>query len=210
MSALALDHLVYAAADVPAAVAAVEARFGVRPALGGHHIGVGTYNHLLALGGGTYLEIIGPDPGQPTPSGPLPFGLGLGRPDRLAGFAVRASDLAHVAASAREAGYDPGEVRDMQRATPDGAVLRWQLATRWDQPFDGLVPFLIDWFDTPHPSTSSPTGCTLAELRLVHPDAGGVRAAYRALGLDLSVSEGPQPGLVAVIDTPKGRCELSS
>lgn len=203
-----LDHIVYATADVAGAADRLGELFGVRAELGGRHLGLGTYNQLLGLGGGTYLEIIGPDPDQSPTDRPMPFGLGEGRPDRVAGFAVGVSGLAAVVESARAKGYDPGEVREMQRATPDGEVLRWQLATRFDQPFDGVVPFLIDWLDTPHPSTMAPQGCRLVELRLAHPDVAGVQAAHRALGLSLAVSGGPKATLTALIATPSGEVEL--
>ena len=39
---------------------------------------------------------------------------------------------------------------------------------------DGLVPFLIDWKDSPHPSASTPQGCTLVSLRGEHPDPAAV------------------------------------
>jgi hypothetical protein len=70
-----IDHLVYAAPDLATAVADVAERFGVRAQAGGKHIGLGTHNALLALGPQTYLEIIAPDPGQPEPSLPRPFGV---------------------------------------------------------------------------------------------------------------------------------------
>ena len=65
-----IDHLVYAVPDLAAGVAEVEERFGVRARAGGRHIGLGTHN-----GARTYLEIIAPDPGQPEPSMPRPFGV---------------------------------------------------------------------------------------------------------------------------------------
>jgi hypothetical protein len=45
-----IDHLVYAVPSLPAAIADVAERFGVRAQAGGKHIGLGTHNALLALG----------------------------------------------------------------------------------------------------------------------------------------------------------------
>ena len=59
-----VDHLVYATPDVEQSVAELEARLGVRASPGGQHLGLGTYNALLALGEACYLEIVGPDPLQ--------------------------------------------------------------------------------------------------------------------------------------------------
>jgi hypothetical protein len=223
-----IDHIVYAAVDLDAAVQDVARRFGVHPAPGGRHVGVGTRNHLLSLANGTYLELIGPDPSQTMPPGAaLPFGIHelTGGP-RLVGFALAvgrgatAGDgegaqgaggavgggIDAVVARARAAGHDPGAVHDMQRATPDGGLLSWKLTLGTSH--DGLVPFLIDWLDSPHPSTTTPTGATLVALRAEHPDPAPVIAAHRALGWEMDVTRGPVPALFATIDTPNGRLEL--
>jgi hypothetical protein len=122
-----IDHLIYRAPDLARAVADVEERFGVRAQAGGKHIGLGTHNALLALGPRTYLEIIAPDPSQPQPSVPRPFGLDRAGRGGLAGWAIACPDIDAAVAGARSRGYDPGEITGMQRATPAGAVLRWRL-----------------------------------------------------------------------------------
>jgi Glyoxalase-like domain len=83
-----IDHPIYGPPGLADAVADVEERFGVRAHAGGQHIGLGTHNALLALGPRSYLEIIAPDPGQPEPSVPRPFGLdGVSR-GGLVGWAI--------------------------------------------------------------------------------------------------------------------------
>jgi hypothetical protein len=206
MPGLAVDHIVYATRDVPRAVEDLAGRLGAQPAAGGRHVGRGTHNYLLSLGEGPYLEIIGPDPDQPDPPGARPFGVDSLGADRLVGFAVKCADIPATVARARERGYDPGDGHTMTRATPDGGLLEWELTS--GPGFDGLVPFLIDWKDSPHPSATSPGGATLVGLRGEHPAPDAVRAALAALGVDLEVTEGPGPALVATLDTPRGRLEL--
>lgn len=203
-----IDHLVYAAPDLTEGVEAIERLTGVRPAAGGKHVGMGTHNALLGLGERVYLEVIAPDPDQPTPTRPLPFGLAsLTRP-RLAAWAASTTDLDGLVESARTAGYDPGVAVSMLRRRPDGALLEWRLALR-EQPFgDGLVPFVIDWGDSPHPADSAPQGCRLVSLRGEHPDPGPVRSALEALACDFPMTLGLTPALVAVLETPQGTVEL--
>jgi hypothetical protein len=95
-----IDHLIYAVPSLPAAMADVAERFGVRAQAGGRHIGLGTHNALLALGPRTYLEIIAPDPEQPEPSMPRPFGVDGVTGGGLAGWALGCDDTEHPAASA--------------------------------------------------------------------------------------------------------------
>ena len=195
-----IDHLIYAAPDLPAAVADLEERFGVRARAGGSHPGRGTRNALLALGARTYLEIIAPDPGQPAPPGPRPFGLDDLSRGRLAGWTLACDDIDAAIARARSRGYDPGEAADGERTTPDGTALRWR-ATPYATAGD-LVPFLISWGDTAHPATSAPGGLTLEAFHLEHPDPPSRAPLLTALGADVQIRPAPRAALIARLSGP--------
>jgi hypothetical protein len=201
-----IDHLVYAVPDLAAAVAEVEERFGVRAQAGGKHIGLGTRNALLALGTQTYLEIIAPDPGQPRPSMPRPFGVDDVRRGGLAGWALACDDIDAAVAQARSHGYDPGEAADGQRAGPTGTVLRWRLTL--NAMAGGLIPFLISWDDTEHPARSAPHGLTLEAFHLEHPDPASLALPLTALGADVEIRPAGTAALIAHLSGPNGSMVL--
>jgi hypothetical protein len=203
-----LDHLAYAVPDVDAASDWLGRATGVWPVPGGRHLGLGSRNALAGLGDGAYLEVIGPDPDQEMDLTAHPFGLADLTEPRLVTWAVRAAGIDDRVRMARERGYDAGRIESLERQRPDGTVLRWRLTRLPSLPFDGVVPFLIDWGDSPHPSESSPGGLRLNELLGVHPEPDAVQSALRALDIDLEVIEGPTPSLRALIDGPGGRVEL--
>lgn len=204
-----LDHLVYAAPALDDAVREVAERLGINPSPGGRHSGRGTRNYLLSLGSGAYLEIIGPDPDQPDPPDPRPFGVDELQGPRLAGWAVKAPDIERRVADARSAGYDPGPVQPMTRTQPDGTVLHWRLTTGGRQASPDLIPFLIDWGDTSHPSETSSQGASLVEFRAESPQPESVEAKLRALGVTLDVRPGERPLLIARLAGPGGEMTLS-
>jgi len=198
-----VDHLIYAAPDLVAAVADLEHRFGVRAQAGGQHIGLGTHNALLALGPRTYLEIVAPDPGQPEPSVPRPLRVGDVISGRLVGWALAYTDIDRAVAAARRRGYDPGEVGDGHRVGPTGTELRWRATA--SALAEDLIPFLICWGDTEHPARSAPPGLILQSLRIEHPDPASLTPKLIALGADIDVTRTPAPALVASLSGPRGR-----
>lgn len=217
-----IDHLVYGAPELAAAVAWLEELLGVAAAAGGRHEGRGTHNALLALGEDAYLEVIAPDPSQPAPSGPRPFGLDHLAERRLVTFAVHAAshpaDLDHRSAPPRlerwrrralERGYDPGPVKTGGRRRLDGTELSWHVCQHTELPFGGAVPFLIDWGATRSPAVTAPAGCRLLELEVGHPQPAAVRAALRALDVAVPVRSSPAPLLQATLTTPRGRVLLA-
>jgi hypothetical protein len=197
-----VDHLIYAAPELTAAVADLEERFGVRAQAGGRHVGLGTHNALLALGPRTYLEIIAPDPAQPEPSMRRPFGVDDLRSGMLVGWALACDDIDRAVAEARSHGYDPGEPGDGQRVGAAGVVLRWRATG--SALAGALVPFLICWGDTEHPASSAPRGLSLMSLRIEHPDPRSLAPALAALGADIEVTSAAVPALVAHLSGPAG------
>ena len=203
-----VDHLVYATPDLNRGVEALEKLLGVRATPGGQHPGRGTRNALITLGPATYLEIIAPDPEQPHPKTPRPFGIdGLKEP-RLVAWAAKGDDLDRLKDEASRNGARLGEVISGSRRRTDGVLLSWRYTDPQTVLADGLVPFFIDWGQSPHPARTAAQGASLIALRAEHPDAQRVQRLLRELGLDLPVQKGATPALVAIIDAPRGRVEL--
>jgi len=204
-----LDHLVYATPNLIAAVRDVEQRLGVLPSTGGQHVAWGTRNYLLMLGGGSYLELIGPDEDQPNFQGVRPFGLSVLERACLVSWAWRVDGIQARIEDSRAKGYDPGPVHSMGRRRPDGVLVRWELTDVPGDTVPALVPFLIDWGDSPHPSLTAARGATLVEFHGESPNAQPVRAALDALGVTLTLQQGNQTRLMATIQGPAGRVTLS-
>ena len=193
---VSLDHLVYAVRDLDAGIAAIERLIGVRATPGGKHTGRGTHNALLSLGTSSYLEIIAPDPDQPTPERPRPFGIDRLREPRLVTWAARVTDIEERVQRAIAAGYEPGPVMPMSRRLPDGSELRWRLTVPPKLGGDGLTPFLIQWdAGATHPSQTAAGGALLSDLQGEHPDPDAVQRMLGALGVDLTVTESARPAL---------------
>ncbi len=149
-----MDHIVYGVPPrLMQAVAWFAGLTGVQPVSGGSHEGMGTANFLVGLGAGVYLEIIGPDPDQPQPAGGRWFGIDRLTTSRIVTWAIRTADINGSVAAAKALGYDPGQPASMSRRTDAGDVLRWRLTPPQIELNDGLVPFLIDWGSTPHPTS---------------------------------------------------------
>ena len=225
-----LDHLVYATPDLDASVEELAERLGTAPMPGGAHPGWGTRNALIGLGIGAYLEIIGPDPGQPHPERPRPFLIDELRNARLVTWAYRHPDPESIRdtlelalrSTLGEQGVRLGPIRAMSRDRPDGETLHWRLSDPMALPVGGIVPFVIDWGATPHPSTVLPNECRLLELAVGHPAPETLRPVLDALRpvadepdekdsilSDLAIEAAPEPGIRALVLTPNGEMGLS-
>ena len=200
-----IDHLVLATPDVDATSAQIRSEWGVAVVAGGSHSGRGTRNELTGLGDRTYLEIVGPDAGQPEPDGPRPFGVDdLTKPTFVAWCARPAHTLDDVLARLAAHGIDLGPATGMTRMRPDGVQLTWQLTfPLLGQPHHGALPFLIDWLDSPHPSASLPHDAQLMSLHITHPQADMV-------GIVLAEISRGTTGLMTTIELQAGPARLQA
>ena len=203
-----IDHLVYATPDLAAGVARVEKLLAVRVTPGGQHPGRGTRNALVAIGSRAYIEIIGPDPEQPQPAEPRPFGIDRLTEPRLVTWAANEGDLPALSRRAAAAGVALGQLAAGSRRRPDGVLLTWNYTDPRTVVADGIVPFFIDWGKTPHPAESAVNGGRIIALTAEHPDPERVAKSLRALGLGLVVAKGERAALIATIDTPHGHVQV--
>jgi glyoxalase-like protein len=93
-----IDHVIYGAADLDAAEAAVEAALGVGAVRGGRHEGLGTHNRIVPLGG-AYVELLAVADAAEASRSDLGRALlaRIERGDGLLGWAVAVDDVAPVA-----------------------------------------------------------------------------------------------------------------
>ncbi|MBZ9676293.1 VOC family protein [Mesorhizobium sp. ES1-1] len=203
-----LDHILWAAPDLDAGSALIGRLTGVTPARGGSHPGFGTRNSLLSLGG-IYLEIISPDPAQSLEGNRGGSIAALAEPG-LATFAVRTTDLDAYAAAAARAGIRTRGPIEMGRTRPDGVRLDWACLYIEDTVFGEMIPFGIDWKASPHPAASTPTGATLREFTVHHPQADALARIYGEMGIEVAVRLAARPGFLAVLGTPRGEVVLTA
>ena len=202
-----LDHLVYFADDLERGMEEIEAKLGVAPVKGGSHPGFGTCNALISLGDTAYLEVLAPDPQQPGP-GQEAWLKTIPKGRSLATWVMRSADIDASAAAARGAGGAIGKTLDGKRQAPGGALLEWRLSDPLAMPFDGCVPFLIDWGNSPHPAANTPQAGIITHFAIEHPDASALSRVFAAMGEDVDVRDGPAPVIRAIVEGAKGNVRL--
>ena len=205
--ALALDHIVIAAATLVEGVSHVEERLGVAMGPGGKHATMGTHNRLLSLGPGRFLEVIAIDPDAPPPGRPRWFTLDapatrerLARGPFLIHWVVRSDDIARSLAAI---GAQPVEILALSRGD-----YRWRIGVPADGGLanHGTSPTVIQWQGHQPADALAESGCRLERLELHHESAACTLQSLREAGMTAEPIEalGGGSGLVAHIGAPRG------
>jgi hypothetical protein len=204
MNDVSIDHVIVGIADLEEGIRRFAELTGVTAERGGQHPGRGTQNALLSLGSPSYLEIISPV------GGPPPGMEALSGLKELApiGWAIGTRDLDATKARLEAAGFKVSPPRPGSRVRPDGQRLEWRTAGL-DIPGE-LTPFLIEWgAQTPHPSTTSPTGCTLESMEIHSPQAESLGKLVAELRLGAMVRKATDQDLILTLVCPSGQVKLS-
>ena len=203
-----VDHLVYASPDLDHGISRIEDLLGVRASSGGSHEGMGTRNALVSLGPNCYLEIIAPDPAQTEYFSPRPFGIDDLQSPKLMIWAAKGTNLDSLVQRAAKHGIELGEAFAMSRQLPEGQILSWTLTFPMQTEGAGLLPFFIDWGETPHPSLSAAKGAQLLELTLEHPLQEELDRDFKILGIEANTVNRSNSALVAKIEGKLGIVDL--
>ena len=203
-----VDHLIYASPDLDLGINRIEELLGVRATPGGSHEGLGTHNALVSLGPNCYLEIIAPDPAQSEYFSPRPFGIDDLQSPKLMTWAAKGTNLDSLVQRAAKHGIELGEAFAMSRQLPEGQILSWTLTFPMQTERAGLIPFFIDWGETPHPSLSASKGAQLLELTLEHPLQEELDRDFKILGMEANTVNRSNSALVAKIEGKLGIVDL--
>ena len=205
-TAVEIDHVILGINDLERGMREFESRTGVSPRRGGEHPGRGTQNALVALGGGRYLEILAPAATE-QPAAAREASVSHAELT-LVGWAVHTPAIAGVVQQLRSAGFEVQGPLPGSRRALDGSLLAWQSASV-DQL--GVTPFFIEWSkDTPHPSTTSPSGCTLVSMGVEHPTPARLQLLLETVGFSTMVVPGKSATMTVTLDCPRGRVEFRS
>ena len=199
-----IDHLLYTTSKLEKGMDEIEELLGVRPVFGGRHPEYGTHNALLSLGDSIYLEVIAPDPSSSLGESSVVMREWFDEKSRLSTWALRTEKIEELTSYVIDNGLPLGIVKSGSRKKDDGTILSWKLTIPERVAFDGTIPFLISWGETPHPATVVPNAGELIGFEIEHPNAEQVSENLKLLGVNIQVNKAEKPKLIAKIKTTKG------
>ena len=199
-----LDHVILGVPSLALGIETFASLTGVTPERGGRHPGRGTENALVSLGSGHYLELLAPI--ATAESAPALTAVPL----NVVGWALHTRALPELISRVRAAGLLMQGPVPGSRQTPTGKLLQWRTAAPDGAGLE-LAPFVIEWSaDSPHPSTTAPSGCRLVELRLAAPEPSTLQRYLGAAGYRGGVEQAATSAATLILDCPKGRVVFSS
>lgn len=210
-----LDHIVYGVPDLEKAINAFQEQAGIAPTIAGKHPGLGTHNAVLSLGNLQYLEFIAIDPEAHITNRVLPSWcaalLEISKP-KIMTWVIRTDNMAEIVSKLNALGnlqIEPPQT--FTRTKSDGTIVSMELAFKKEAPppYDGLVPFFINWGKTKHPSETVESKCEIKEWYGCHPKAKEIESLLSQVGIQFVVKERPTVEFHLKLQTPKGEVVIN-
>ncbi len=205
-----LDHIVWGVPDLTKAIESIEEKMEIKAAKGGIHPGFGTKNALIGLGRHAYLEILGPDPLQVKDQVHQSW-MGIDEVSfpRIVRWAIQTHSIDESRDLFLNRYLPCGPVMPGERRLAGGALLSWKL-TDPDSSGDCVIPFLIEWGKSAHPSAGLDHDCTLRSFKMEYKRPDQIEFLNEAFGPEqCDISEGPSR-ISIVLETVAGLFFISS
>lgn len=204
-----IDHLIFGVPELQTGINLIQKKLGVSPSSGGKHPKFGTHNALFKISDHTYFEVIAPDPDSAHDHQKLWMGLDQLSGPALIWWAAKADDLESASGKAKKNGWDLGQSMAGSRNTADGRTLSWKLTDPYAIHENGVLPFLIDWGNSVHPTVNMPDKhCRLIDFQLLHPAPEKINTCLRAINLSFPVAFHSKPMIRAGFSTIQGTVYL--
>ena len=203
-----IDHIIWACPDLESGIDQFEKMSGVRAVTGGKHPKLGTHNALLHLGNRSYLEIVAPDPDQD--GGPWSRSMQELTEPILLHWVIARSNLDDYTNGLSGLIGGDNEVGSISRQHPTLGMLSWEILLLPKHDHGCLVPFLIDWGDSTHPTELLERQCTMRNVRISTPDLPDMMKITSWLAIDAVFVEADDPKLEFCIDTPNGELLIAT
>ena len=199
-----IDHIVLVVPDLEEGILWIEKKLGVRPVYGGQHQTEGTHNALLNLGKECYLELLAIDYSNKNITANRWMGVDLIDQPTISRWAVKSDNLEEEVSFLKNVNPLLGNYKAGSRTKSDGTILKWQLSIPLPEPKVEVTPFLIDWQDSIHPTTSLDQKCELIGLNLTHPQPSEIQHLMKNLNLDFEIKKGKEAKISIAIQCPNG------
>ncbi len=204
-----IDHIVYAVPNLQQGMDDFEKLSGVRPTYGGKHLHQGTHNALVNLGENIYFELLAIDPDNNNVPAPLWMGMNLITEPTITRFAIKSNDMERDCSILEKINPLLAETKTGMREKKDGTILNWRLSIPLASPKIEMIPFLLDWQDSQHPTESLKQNCSIIDFRLHHPAASTLKKQLIPFELGLEIMESDTIAFELKVKSPNGTLVLS-
>lgn len=204
-----VDHIVYCVTDLNQACQNFCDKTGIMPSEGGRHLDKGTCNALVRIGVETYLEILAIDINNKNIKSERWMGIDKIKENRVTRWAIKSNRISKDADQLNRFNPELGIIEKGKRILRDGSSLEWTLTDPGSSPAISIIPFLLHWGASSHPTNHIPFECRLSELKFSHPTAYKFSTLFKSLNIDTEILEFPTPIIEMTLETPNGKITLS-